>query len=375
MRDRRVLYIQYTDPAAYPPLEHSAHILADDGWDVRFVAIESYGARGLKLRPHERISIAKIGGRSGGPAGLLKYAAFAARTARLAQRFRPAWIYASDALAAPAALLAARLSGARVVYHEHDVPARASGTTHGSMMRARDRLIDAADLLVVPSEGRRASLGRAADRARVVWNCPMTGEVAHAPAEARDTITLIYAGSISPDRLPVAFVHALSLSPENVRLRVVGYQTIGAPRHVDELSAAARAAGVAHRVEFRGPVDRTTLMETELSSCDIGIATINTGAADESLRTMAGASNKAFDYMARGLPFLVNPEASWREMFVSPGYAVACDPSDPASIASAVVPLMDHARRYDIGERARSRILSEWNYEQQFAPVLTAMSS
>ena len=142
MRDRRVLYIQYTDPAAYPPLEHSAHILADTGWDVRFVAIESYGARGMKLRPHERISIAHIGGRSGGPGGLLKYAAFAARTARLAQRLRPAWIYASDALAAPAALLAAKLSGARVVYHEHDVPARASGTTHGMMMRARDRLID-----------------------------------------------------------------------------------------------------------------------------------------------------------------------------------------------------------------------------------------
>ena len=34
---RRVLYIQYTNPGHYPPLEHSAHLLADAGADVLFV--------------------------------------------------------------------------------------------------------------------------------------------------------------------------------------------------------------------------------------------------------------------------------------------------------------------------------------------------
>jgi glycosyltransferase involved in cell wall biosynthesis len=375
MRDRRVLYIQYTDPAGYPPLEHSAHILAEAGWKVLLVAIESYGARGLKLRSHERISVVNTGGRSGGPGGLLKYCRFAARAARLARRFRPTWIYASDALSAPAALLARKLTGARLVYHEHDVPACARTATHGMMMRARDRLISAADVLVVPSEARRASLGSDAARARVVMNCPMTAEVAPAAPEARDTLTLVYAGSISPDRLPTSFVRALTLLPEHVRLRVIGYQTVGAPRYVDEILAAAREAGVTQRVELRAPVDRAVLMETELGSCDIGIATINAASRDESLQTMAGASNKAFDYMARGLPFLVNPEASWRDMFVTPGYAVACEPSDPASIAAAVMPLLDHARRAEMGECARSRILAGWNYEHQFAPVLEAMRS
>jgi glycosyltransferase involved in cell wall biosynthesis len=375
MPDRRVLYIQYTDPAAYPPLEHSAHILAAAGWEVRFVAIESYGARGMKLRPHERISVVKIGGRSGGPGGLLKYATFAARTAHLARRFRPTWIYASDALSAPAVLLARTLTGARLVYHEHDVPARARTATHGMMMRARDRLISAADVLVAPSEGRRASLGSEASRARVVWNCPMTDEVAHATPGARDTITLVYAGSISPDRLPASFVRALSLLPQHVRLRVIGYQTVGAPGYVEDLVVAAREAGVMDRVEIRAPVDRAVLMKTEIDACDIGIATINTASRDESLRTMAGASNKAFDYMARGLPFLVNAETSWRDMFVTPGYAVACEPSDPASIAAAVTRLLDPARRAEMGERARTRILGEWNYEHQFAPVLAAMNA
>jgi hypothetical protein len=31
---KRVLYLQYTNPAGYPPLEHSSGILADSGWDA-----------------------------------------------------------------------------------------------------------------------------------------------------------------------------------------------------------------------------------------------------------------------------------------------------------------------------------------------------
>ena len=33
---KRVVYVQYTNPAAYPPLEHSSRILADAGWQVLF---------------------------------------------------------------------------------------------------------------------------------------------------------------------------------------------------------------------------------------------------------------------------------------------------------------------------------------------------
>jgi hypothetical protein len=132
MRERRVLYVQYTDPAGYPPLEHSAHILANEGWNVTFVGIQSYGVR-FPMRPHERITMMRAGGRSGGALGLVKYAAFCARTAAIARRIRPDWIYASDALAAPAALLAKKASGGRVIYHEHDIAARTT-TARGRMV-------------------------------------------------------------------------------------------------------------------------------------------------------------------------------------------------------------------------------------------------
>ena len=372
MSDRRVMYIQYTDPAGYPPLEHSAHLLANAGWQVLFAGIESFGVR-FRMRPHERVEIKRIGGRSGGRFGLLKYIAFGARAVALARRFKPGWIYASDALSAPAALLVAKATGARVIFHEHDIAAPPTNARNRMVMRARQRLIEQADLIVVPSEGRRRALGNA--HAVVVWNAPLLDEVADVPPERAPEVRLVYAGSITPDTLPVSMIHALALLPDTVTLRIIGYPTMGAPHYVEELLACAAAIGVGDRVEYRGAFERRELLETELSVCHVGIATINLTSTNESLRTLAGASNKAFDYMARGLPLIVSNETAWNEMFVQPGYAFACDPAESVSIAAAVKPLLDAARRAEMGDLARARIRDEWNYEQQFAPVFRAMNA
>ncbi|MGQ0561623.1 MAG: glycosyltransferase family protein [Gemmatimonadota bacterium] len=374
MSARRILFVQYTNPAAYPPLEHSAQLLARAGWDVLFAGIESFGAHGLELRPHDRMRVERIGGRSGGALGVAKYAAFAARAAALARRFRPAWIYASDPLAAPAARLMRRLTGARVVYHEHDVASPSAGSRQRAFMRGRDRLIASAELLVVPGERRRRSLGAGGDRAHIVWNCPLLDEVSGAHAQHAG-VSLVYAGSITPDRLPPSFIHALARLPHDVRLDLVGYATIGRPAYVAELLSEASRLGVRERVTYRGTLPRREQLLDALSRCDIGIATINAASPDENLRAMVGPSNKPFDYMARGLPFLVADDPAWRETFVRPGYALACTPAAPESIAAAVESLLDRDRRAAIGERARARIVSEWNYERQFAPVLAALGA
>lgn len=368
------MYVQYTDPAGYPPLDHSATLLARAGWDVLFVGIEAYGARGLTLRPHERIRVAHIGGRSGGAAGPLKYGLFAARAAAHARAFEPDWIYASDALAAPVSLMLQRLTGARLLYHEHDVPADPGTRSHRWIAAARGRVLQHADIIVVPGEARRAALGAAAGRARVVWNVPLLDEAADAPLEPNETIRLVYAGSLSPDRLPVCFVDALAELPGNVGLDIIGYATVGAPDHLDRLLAAARARNVADRVTCHGVLPRPDLLRA-LDRCAIGIATINPDNPDASLRAMVGPSNKPFDYMARGLPFLVTDEPAWRGAFVAPGYAVACSPNDAASVIAAIASLLDPATRAAAGAAARARIRRDWNYDRLFAPVLDLLEA
>ena len=93
-------------------------------------------------------------------------------------------------------------------------------------------------------------------------------------------------------------------------------------------------------------------------------------------RWMRGASNKTFEYLARGVPVLVSDLPEWKATFVDSGFGRACTPDDPGSIADALKWFAEHAedaRR--MGERGRQRILSEWNYERQFEPVLERMQA
>ena len=120
---------------------------------------------------------------------------------------------------------------------------------------------------------------------------------------------------------------------------------------------------------------RADLLE-QSSRCDVGLALMPLTSDDVNLRTMAGASNKPFDYLARGLALLVSDLAEWKALFVDPGYGLACNPEDPESIGQALRWFVEHpteVRR--MGERGRVKVEREWNYETQFAPVLRRLTA
>jgi glycosyltransferase involved in cell wall biosynthesis len=88
-------------------------------------------------------------------------------------------------------------------------------------------------------------------------------------------------------------------------------------------------------------------------------------------QTMAGASNKPFEYLACAKPIVIPDRPEWRELFEAAGVAVVCDPAEPASIAAAIQRLLgdpDTMRR--MGQLGRRRVLEGWNYEHVFEPVL-----
>ena len=110
------------------------------------------------------------------------YAAYAAAAARIAIRLRPDVVYASDPLGAGPGLLAARLTGARLVYHEHDTPN--PGTLHPWLARLRRAAARRAAAVIFPNEARariaRDELGFSDDRLHVVWNMPRRARAAYA---------------------------------------------------------------------------------------------------------------------------------------------------------------------------------------------------
>jgi glycosyltransferase involved in cell wall biosynthesis len=137
----------------------------------------------------------------------------------------------------------------------------------------------------------------------------------------------------------------------------------------------AAQLGIAGRVEFLGPVPQREELLALCRQCDVGLSLMPKQSLDNNEQTMTGASNKPFDYLACGLALLVSDLPDWRVLFVDGGYALAVDPADPHSIATAVRWLLEHpAESRAMGERGRQRILREWNYEEQFAPVLPRLT-
>ncbi len=91
---------------------------------------------------------------------------------------------------------------------------------------------------------------------------------------------------------------------------------------------------------------------------------------DINLETMAGDSNKPFDYMACGLVLLVTPLPEWERLYVDTGFGIACNPADATALTNAFQWYLEHpTEREQMGMAGRAKILSDWNYEQQFQPI------
>ena len=371
----RVLYVQYTNPGAYPPLVRGARLLADSGADVHMLGVQVRGLEALDAEPDSRISVEIM------PAGAstwqLKahYARYVAWVAREGARWRPDWVYASDVLAAPAALTLAAVTGARVLYHEHDAPSLDHESwAYRQCLAARQRLLRRADIVVAPNAERGRRLAELGGGRSVItaWNCPPTPGTAPRRAGHGDRLRVIYRGSINADRLPSTVIDAVARTA-NVHLAIAGYETAGSRGHVEHLLSRAAHLDLTGRVADLGTLPGA-LLESICAERDLGLALMPMESTDENMRHMTGASNKLFEYLASGVVPLVSDLAEWRATFVDAGCAVACDPRSPESIAgvfSWALERPDALRA--IADRGWQRLQRDWNYETQFAPIMRAL--
>ncbi len=377
----RILYLQYTNPAGYPPLEHSSRILADAGWEVVFLGVGAFGTARIQFPPHSRITVKQMPACEPGLRQKVHFARYCLWALWWTIRWRPDWIYASDPMSCPASFVASCL-GPRLVYHEHDSLGRESGKSFFMKLclTARSFCAKRAEANVFPNSARADAFEQQTvpgKKTLIVWNCPAKQDASPtAPSrQGKTQFQLFYHGSLVPERVPAELIEALSLLPHTVTLTVVGYETIGSQGYGERLRERATQLGVSDRVRFHGAMDRNRSLEL-CRKHDLGLSLLAIPEGDPNMPTMIGASNKPFDYLCCGLPLLVSDLPDWQVAFVQRGFAIACRITDPASIAAAIRQFLDDpAKTAAMGEAGRRRILEDWNYEKQFEPVLTILTN
>ncbi len=388
-----VLYLQYTSPANYPPLEHSGLILLNAGWEVSFFGVQSEGESRELILPGPLAARQNLW--SYQPSGLrqkLQFICFTVKALLMVLGRGTTWVYCSDLLSCPAAWLIGCLTRCRVLYHEHDSPEDGTWQPKASaapapvspfqrfLLWTRRQVGRDADLVVLPNQVRLAAFvmhTRRSGSSFCVWNCPRQGDdrVRGGVVGNAGILRLAFHGSINGDRLPLTLLAAMKRFPGRIHLSVVGYETLGLTGYLAEFLQEADRLGVAAQVEFIGVLPARRELLDQVATCDVGLAFMPLRGGDINMTNMTGASNKPFDYLACELALLVSARSDWETMFVRPGFGLSCNPGDVNDMARQLQWFLDHpAETREMGRRGRRKILTDWNYESQFAPVLAGLA-
>ncbi len=376
----KIIYIQYTNPGAYPPLVHSSHLLADEKLRILFLGTRGFGCDDLVFDENSRITVRLMPACRAGFFQKIHYFLFSFWVVLVTLFERPRWIYASDHFSCFSAVMLHCL-GFDVIYHEHDAPIYNEGENSTGWFKAiclfRRLLAREAKLVIMPNQERIKIFVRETGRKKKIicaFNCPALREVTGLNARIRKKeMLLLYHGSIGPSRFPLTVLEAVARSGFQLGIRVIGYETIGHQGYTLELLRKAKELGISHLLEIKGAVPRHKLLDV-CAECDIGLALMPINTDDVNMKHMVGASNKVFDYLACGLAVLVADLPAWIDAYVKPGYGLSCNPADSYSIESALTWFLNNPEKtYSMGIKGRQRVLSEWNYEFQFKDVFAEL--
>lgn len=141
----------------------------------------------------------------------------------------------------------------------------------------------------------------------------------------------------------------------------------------NELIDIANQLGVLDRIVFIPQVPYAELFKYTVDA-DLAFSMIKPFSFN--FAHMSGASNKRYEYMACGIPQITNHGPGVKELIEQSGAGICVDPEVPEEIGQQVSYLLnnDHLRK-EMSTKARKQHLVQYNYEQQFIPVLEKITT
>lgn len=284
---------------------------------------------------------------------------------RAAVGLRPEVVHCHDLNTLVPGVLAARRTGARLVYDSHELATQRNDMTlpHRLLAEVQERFCLPAVNVLITTSGAWADYLASCyqiDRPTVLRNVPQRTELTPTSPSLRERIGLdgeepivLYQGSVQPNRGIEQAIDALRGLPR-AALVVLGY---GA--HVPALRAHVEARGLGGRVHFLGPVPHDELQRWT-AQADVGLCTV----INSSLSYFWSLPNKLFEYVQAGIPQVTSDFPEMGAMVRELGVGEVCDPADPAAVAAALTRVLKDPEPY----RRRARLAAgrhHWGVEQR----------
>ena len=295
-------------------------------------------------------------------------------------RLKPGVVYCYDSPAFVAASFIRRYRDFRLVYHCYDQwePERQSRFSLRRRLDLRAFREGPRAALVIYPEPARATyyMKRSGDRRppTILPNYPKLDLMP--PIEDFDSLIerrfarqeLLYTGVISST---VALPETIrALAEIKARLRILGVENTETRRQLGEL---ARHLSLEERVSFSGWIPHREMIARTMDAT-IGLALHKPVSLN--LTELVSASNKLWEYAARGIPAVVPDTPNYRSKLTGEEWVAFADLNDPGSIARALRWFLDDRERYARACRAaRQAFEDRYNFESVAPKVIERLLS
>lgn len=369
-RERVILAAPF-DPGKYPPFINTVRVVLTRGARISIVASHPIEHpelfRGCEILAPKRTR-----------SGSVQLSYLIAGVGWLSRRYPASVIIGHNARGAFAAAMGTRWTTGRVVYHCHDFE-HAGGPERLRLLPQLERIaFRYSSELWVPAPERADVARRIGYRGRVsvVRNCPtlvstlppkgtLRRWIAENTQHPPDSRLVVRHGGLGLAHYIEETIRALPSLPRDTLFVLI------APSDAELIAryrAVARSLGVDSRLLFHPFVPHDRLFSL-LVDADVGMAVYSPA----NLNEQAPAPNKAFEFMAAGVPIIVASGNSLADDVVRAGAGLVIPPGDHTALVEAIAQLLnDNGLGSQCATRGRDAHLTELNYERQLESTLLA---
>ncbi len=277
---------------------------------------------------------------------------------------RAAVVHAHDVNTLPTAWLAARLSGAKVVYDAHEISTSREGynSFRGLVARVERLLMPRVQGTITTTDARAKFFARAYGIPRPVvlqnrprfTTSPVTARIRDELGLTQPWPVVIYQGGLQQGRGLERLVRIAATVPNTY------FVLIGGGRLTSPLTTLSRELGLTERVHFIPTVSLADL-PSYTASADIGVQPIE----NTCLNHFTTDSNKLFEYLIAGLPIVATDLPEIRRIVRAYDIGLLVPNRDDNALSAALNRLAsDPHLRAQLAANA-SQAAAQLNWEQQ----------
>jgi glycosyltransferase involved in cell wall biosynthesis len=202
------------------------------------------------------------------------------------------------------------------------------------------------------------------DKTVTVQNFPVLSEIREQHVKPYDERShlVVYIGSITKMRGIQEVVEAIGMLPTDLDARLA----LAGEFYPTTLADWVRNARAGSRVNILGWVDGPGVARL-LGEARIGLVTLHPTAA-----YLKAQPTKLFEYMAAGIPVVASNFPLWEDVIKSNGCGLTVDPTNPESIAEAIVYLLSNpAEAQEMGRRGQALAFERFSWATEGAKLLS----